>query len=447
MGIKVATAATLAAGLALSGCAEFTHLTRDRDLTSYRARPHAAFIDAKQRAVITTHPQAKFTYDERGKRRFVPGRPRVCAEPSPDALSALAASQGFSLTKGTDLGANAAASLSESAASIGLRTQSIQLMRDAMYRICEGHMSGALTDGSFETLHRRLQSSMVAILAIEQLTGAVKANQVILSGSAATGSADAVLKLTEQTATARSAVAAAEKDVATAEEAKKQAKTAEETATAAAKANDKDEALAKAAKEAQDKLKAATDKLTAAQATLAEKEGVYKAADEGRRAALSGTTDATSDGKFIPISNTPPLSAAAADSVAEAIQNIVKSTLEQRYSDELCTTLMIGIAYDDELTKTGGAPSGRSDAQVKIIEGCNRLLQATAAAMLQQTAETQANGAAYRAALARLTPQQVFELWKAQLARNPQAGEDVEDVDQFITKLFSEDVPIKVFTK
>jgi hypothetical protein len=87
--------------------------------------------------------------------------PTVCAEPSPDALSALATTVGLSLSNADrDYTANFA--LSEAGGSIGLRTQSIQLIRDSMYRLCEGYLSGALNEVAFETLHRRFQSSMVA---------------------------------------------------------------------------------------------------------------------------------------------------------------------------------------------------------------------------------------------------------------------------------------------
>ena len=416
MNRKLAAMATVAAaGLTLSACAEFTHLTRGRDLATNTSRPRATFIDAKQRAVISTRPEGEWKTDANGKQKFEAGKARVCAEPSPDALSALAASSGFSLAEGTSLGVNAAGSLAESAASIGLRTQSIQLMRDAMYRICEGYMSGALTDGSFETLHRRLQSSIVAILAIEQLTGAVKAQQVILTGSASTGSADAVLKLTEQTATARNAVAAAEKEVATATEAKAQAKTTEETATAAAKADAENEALAKAAKEAQDKLKEATDKLTAAQAKLKEAEEAFAAVDEARRAALSGTTTASADGKFMPVSDVKPLSAEATTKVAETIKAIVEATMGQRYSDELCATLMVGYAYDVDFGK-GDAPAMlREKARNETFDTCNDLLRATESAIRVQTEEDKANAEAYRTAVGKLSSKEFLELVKLQL--------------------------------
>ena len=71
---------------------------------------------------------------------------RFCAEPSPDALQAYAASLGLS---GTDP-AKGAASLSGAqqsiAGGIGLRTQSITILRDALYRMCEAYNNGVLGD-------------------------------------------------------------------------------------------------------------------------------------------------------------------------------------------------------------------------------------------------------------------------------------------------------------
>jgi hypothetical protein len=133
----------------LAGCAEMTHLTRTRSVSG----GDAILIDAKQRGIFT--------------RRDV-----LCAEPSPDALSAIAASQNMNIgtPKGTTIGQSI--SIAEAAASIGLRTQSIQLMRDHMYRLCEAYQSGAIGPVGLQLLHRRFQTTMVAILAIEQLTGA-----------------------------------------------------------------------------------------------------------------------------------------------------------------------------------------------------------------------------------------------------------------------------------
>ena len=139
----------------------------------------AFFIDAKQRAVF-----------QRGG--------IICAEPSPDALSALAASQGLSVATPAGTTVGQSFSIAEAAGAIGLRTQSIQLMRDHMYRICEGYSSGAISGLAFQLLHRRFQTTMVGILAIEQLTGAVRPPAIVLGGSAGIGDAQAITALTAE---------------------------------------------------------------------------------------------------------------------------------------------------------------------------------------------------------------------------------------------------------
>ena len=113
-----------ATALALNGCAY---------LTTYQnglGNPETGVsMDAKQRMLIV---------NKVGDQR------RMCAEPSPDALSALGASLGGSLLSNSGATAQLAAALGESSSSIGLRTTSIQLMRDAMYRACEAYVSGGI---------------------------------------------------------------------------------------------------------------------------------------------------------------------------------------------------------------------------------------------------------------------------------------------------------------
>jgi len=115
---------------------------------------------------------------------------KYCAEPSPDAMAAFAAAAGIDASAPTQDAVDAAGSMSSSAASIGLRTQSITLMRDALYRMCEAYGNEMLSKSQVMTLLSRSQDLTAVILATEQLTGAVVAQQAALSGTA---SADAVL--------------------------------------------------------------------------------------------------------------------------------------------------------------------------------------------------------------------------------------------------------------
>lgn len=162
--------------IAMTGCAYLTTYTRGIDLNG-----KSIAMDVKQRVIF-------------GQKRFDEAHPTdvarnwnvICAEPSPDALTVLSATGGISATNAqTQTAANATGALAESGASIGLRTQSIQLLRDAMYRLCEGYASGAIGPEDYVMMQRRFQSAMMGLIAIEQLTGPVVAGQALLNTSAA----------------------------------------------------------------------------------------------------------------------------------------------------------------------------------------------------------------------------------------------------------------------
>lgn len=251
--------------VALSGCANLNSIHRNLDLIGPGAAPEGVAIDIKQRAILTN--------TRRGETPGAPGSYVVCAEPSPDALSAYVASLGAT---GIPLPApavpagpsrdpfNVAGVAGETSASVGLRTQSIQLLRDLLFANCLTYLNGASSHEQYYALQRRSQNITLGLLAIEQLTGAVKADQASLntSGSAATG-ADNVDKETEALKAAQSDLAAARK--------------AEDTAVAALKAAAKNtgdqrkkvvEAQAAYDKATSDGKKAAEDVLKAETVTL-----------------------------------------------------------------------------------------------------------------------------------------------------------------------------------
>ena len=109
---------------------------------------------------------------------------KYCAEPSPDALASYAASLGLGLGKPGKDAASVVNAVQSSVASIGLRTQSITLMRDALYRVCEAIANGVVGKVGAVTLLARSQDLTAVVLAMEQLTGTVAANQVILTSEA-----------------------------------------------------------------------------------------------------------------------------------------------------------------------------------------------------------------------------------------------------------------------
>lgn len=366
----------------LQGCAEWTHLTSTRELGN---GPKTLIVDAKQRVVLTSVND---------------GRTQYCTEPSPDALSALAAGFGPTLSKQDKLNIANSLSLSEGASSIGLRTQSIQLMRDAMYRLCEAHLSGSIDGPAYQTLHRRFQSSMVAILAIEQLTGTVRAPAVSISSSALVGKAEQAAKLTADTEAARKALRDAQAVTATAKSTSGAAnkKVSDlEAQLADAKKNDD------AAKVKEIELQIATARTEQekaartyadAQQVESDRSASFSAIDAARLQAVAGGSGSsvTVDVK-LPESSKP--SDAAVEHVATAVSNIVNATLGLQFGPELCTTILVSGGGTDELKKT-----------------CSALLENTVLLFKSQLTSLDATTAKIEQMSAPKTPEEVSELRK-----------------------------------
>lgn len=167
----------LLSALSLSACASIGNMAAVNKKETLGAgfnskSPAGVFIDAEQRAVLSNPRTDK---DLRV----------VCAEPAPDALSAIAAQAGVSVSDISNA-VSAEGGVSEAAANIGLRTQTIQTLRDGFYRVCEAYMNG-LSEEQYSIMLRRFQTNMIALLAIEQLTGAVKGGDAVVSASAGSG--------------------------------------------------------------------------------------------------------------------------------------------------------------------------------------------------------------------------------------------------------------------
>ncbi len=182
--------AAAACGLAACGNLNSIHRTLDT------ASGTGALIDAKQRAIIVSQrsdvvtvnrmvEQAKGQPPKLEKVDEIQRRYIVCAEPSPDAMSAYAAEFSAELAKSSADGGNRSAAikgaLQEAAAFIGMRTPSIQLLRDAMYRTCEAYANGSIDKGQYELTMRRYQRYTVAMMAIEQLTQAGRVPSITLA--------------------------------------------------------------------------------------------------------------------------------------------------------------------------------------------------------------------------------------------------------------------------
>ena len=150
-----------AAALALPGCANLHTIDRVTDLP---ANGKAIHLDSPQRVM------------------YVRSDGKSCAEPTPDALQSYISSFGGTINTGPE-SASASSVLNANAASVGLHSQSITLMRQHLFNICEFAQNQWLNDADVLLLTERSQDLTLGVLAIEQLTGAVVARPASLVGN------------------------------------------------------------------------------------------------------------------------------------------------------------------------------------------------------------------------------------------------------------------------
>lgn len=185
---------TVILAISVSGCS-----TQSIYKTFDVSKGESPMVDIRQRAVIVAPNKViKRQLDANGNVVATSSIDKgviVCAEPSPDAM----ASTAYEMVAKGEVPDRVAGELSlaiqDSAAFTGLRTQSIQLLRDFGYRLCESHMSGAISAAQYDLLMRRFQKNTVALLAIEQLTGTVRVPPIALTSS---GKASLAQSLSEQ---------------------------------------------------------------------------------------------------------------------------------------------------------------------------------------------------------------------------------------------------------
>ena len=358
----------------LAGCANLDSIYRPLDLG---AGISGVAVDVKQRGIYSTTRGMAIRADGASYDVKI-----LCAEPSPDALSAYSASGGISaLVKDVAPAASgasgstqagqvqAAFAAGESAASIGLRTQSIQLLRDGLFANCLAYMNNAVDQSQFNQLMRRSQDFTLGLLAIEQLTGAVKADQAALntSSSAGTGSEN----VDKQTAAVDAALKVqndAKTELAKAQNVQKDAQAA--LTTSQAKLDAATAAVADPANAADPAKKAAQDALTAATSDQASKKKDADAAQivldsDGRTAAnadsqLSLAQDSLTAAQSqvrAQTSGSAQLAAAGgsraavADKVAAAVVEIVKTVLDASSRGETCSLLQQQAAMNESLLK------------------------------------------------------------------------------------------------
>ena len=258
--------------------------------------------------------------------------------------------------------ATLAAAFQSTVASIGLRTQSITLMRDTLYRICEAYYGRALTGPAVMTLLAQSQNLTAAILAIEQITEPVVANQVVLQGEAVTRSSASILQMQklvdaarkdeEQKKTILDEAKAESERVINEHKQKGEALKAKEADIEKAKVNGKlpsdKQNLETEQKNLKDDLDILAQKKTKTQMDLQKAQTAYEEAQENRRV-LEANHDAVfvqslattkGEGKLSETVRNPALERELKIEVVEAVKSIVEKVLKRNYVVESCIALI-----------------------------------------------------------------------------------------------------------
>ena len=322
----------LGMGLTLTACADLFTIGRITEIPnkgdSNTAR--AIHLDAQQRLVIATAEG-------------------YCAEPSPDAIASYAASLGFDLDIFSQGSSSLAQALNNDAASIGLRTQSITLMRDALYRMCEASNNGHLNETEVVAFLRRSQDLTAVVLAIEQLTGAVAAKQALLPPSAEPGALGNLVSNHQLLDQMEKDVKQKEKDVEEKKKVVKEKKTAVNGAQSKLdqSTDSKRQEAERTFSKAEEQVKTSEEDLKTAKKRLKKAEEVRDTIKTLRDAALtSATAETAGTGKFSPVVQRNQLSDEATKSVATAVENMVKHVLDKPYTSDVCLSHLISSMKD-----------------------------------------------------------------------------------------------------
>jgi hypothetical protein len=132
-------------------------------------------LDARQRLVLQGSKVDKDGVEH----------PVICSEPSPDAIAAqaanIAASANAPVNATQTAGGQVAGGFSEAVASIALRTQTIQLLRDGYFRLCEAYLNGALSQEEYRSIILFIDEFIATVVAIEAIGGTVQSAPVAIN--------------------------------------------------------------------------------------------------------------------------------------------------------------------------------------------------------------------------------------------------------------------------
>lgn len=163
-----------------TGCGNWDAVYRKHNFSD----GNSAITDIKSRAIIASvNEQSKISKEDSAYSKSI----KICAEPSPDAITAYAAELAAKVQKGDDLSGGLTGAYQGSAGFTGQRTQTVQLLRDQLYRLCEANLNGWLRPAEYEMLLSRNQRYTLALMAIENLTDVIRPPAIILETSGRAG--------------------------------------------------------------------------------------------------------------------------------------------------------------------------------------------------------------------------------------------------------------------
>ncbi|MEH3022691.1 MAG: hypothetical protein PGN19_08170 [Pseudomonas oryzihabitans] len=150
----------LIAVIGLSGCANWSTLYRQPNFSE----SDSLLTDIGARAIFVTPRNTK-----EGPNDNLRNTPKtiVCAEPSPDSMQAYAAKLNWKLLSDSAVTRDAALAYSTAASYVGNRTQTVQLLRDQLYRLCEAYANGIIDSDTYTMLMSRSQRYTLALAMID----------------------------------------------------------------------------------------------------------------------------------------------------------------------------------------------------------------------------------------------------------------------------------------
>ncbi len=343
----------------------------------------------------TTIPAASTTAEGEKPKRVTEARTtthlRFCAEPSPDVFSVYAGSlaANLDLKKSASpadlaLGAGLGVTTSEQGSTIA-RTQTINLLKELMYRTCERYASGGIGQLELAVQSVRDQRVIIAALAIEQLTGTVMPKPTIIgaagtagTGADAAGAVMAIDKRTTEKATADKALATAQDNLSKANGDSGLCKDKKDRPEGAADPTPAQETACKDAKDGVDK---ATKDAALAKTNL---DLLVKASEIGGPIANVAATLFAAKGE----GGVEQANAVSIQAVTTAVENIVKANYDASELELLCVKAFDPGAGSPPITALVEQCSKYFSAKIALAEARAALAEATAekdrAAIIQQ---------------------------------------------------------------